>query len=247
MKPLVLCSGCKNEIQWGKRFCNTCGQPVEWPSGSGPEEPRKQKPESSQARAEKSKQKSAPAVSWKMMLGFALFLVGGVVVLELLTGTSNVPTQPVSQQPQASGANLEAMNHLAELEQQVTASPDNSELRLHLANFAHDNRFYDKAIEHYREYLRSNPRDPDALVDLGICYNDTDNLEEAQTFMKQALEISPKHLLAHFNLGIVNLKAGDIEQSNEWFRKAVSLSPESEVGKRAQQLLEQHGALENPG
>jgi len=182
------------------------------------------------------------------MAGFAVFLVGGVIVLELLTGTGTVPVQPAQPvQQEGMGANMEAMQHLNELEAQVSANPNDAAQRLHLANFAHDNRFYDKAIEHYHKYLEKNPKDPDALVDLGICYNDIGRFTEAQSFMMKALEISPKHLLAHFNLGIVNLKAGDIEQSNEWFKKTAALSPDSEVGKRAQSLLEQHGTIANPG
>ncbi len=182
------------------------------------------------------------------MAGFAVFLVGGVIVLEMLTGTRTVPVQPAQQLQQGgAGANMEAVKHLNELESQVSANPNDAAQRLHLANFAHDNRFYDKAIEHYRKYLESNPKDPDALVDLGICYNDIGNFTEARSFMMKALEVSPKHLLAHFNLGIVNLKAGDIEQSNEWFKKTSALSPDSEIGKRAKALLEQHGTIANPG
>ncbi|MEX2115627.1 MAG: tetratricopeptide repeat protein [Bacteroidota bacterium] len=243
MKPLLLCSECRTELQWGERFCSSCGRPAEWPSQREPERQSVSKPKSEKARPQ-----TPPALSWKMMAGFAVFLVGGVIVLELLTGTGTVPVQPAqtAQQQGGIGANMEAVKHLKELEAQVSANPNDAVQRLHLANFAHDNRFYDKAIEHYRKYLEGNPRDPDVLVDLGICYNDIGNFTEARSFMMEALEVSPKHLLAHFNLGIVNLKAGDVEKSNEWFKKTTALSPDSEVGKRAKALLEQHGTIANP-
>lgn len=242
MKPILLCSECRTELQWGEKFCSSCGRPVELPSQ------RDSKRQPSEPKSEKSRPQSPPALSWKMMAGFAVFLVGGVIVLELLTGTGTVPvqsTQPPVQQG-AAGANMEAMEHLTELEAQVSANPGDAAQRLHLANFAHDNRFYDKAIEHYRKYLETNPKDTDALVDLGICYNDIGNFAEARSQMMKALELSPKHLLAHFNLGIVSLKSGDIEKSNEWFKKTLALSPDSEVGKRAKSLLEQHGTISQP-
>ena len=243
MKPLYLCSECRTELQWGEKFCSSCGRPVEWPSGREAE-----RQSTAKSKPEKSKSPSAPALSWKMMAGFAVFLVGGVIVLEMLTGTGTVPVKPAQQaQQMGTGANMEAVKHLNELEAQVSANPDDTGQRLHLANFAHDNRFYDKAIEHYHKYLEKKPNDPDALVDLGICYNDVGKFTEARSFMMKALEVSPKHLLAHFNLGIVNLKAGDIEQSNDWFKKTAALSPDSEIGKRAQALLEQHGTIANPG
>lgn len=238
MKPLFLCSECRKELRWGEKFCGSCGRPVEWPEG-------KSSAPAARAASPASSAKP-PAVSWKLMAGFAVFLVGGVIALELLTGPRTIPVQQTQQSSQPLGANMEAVNHLNELEQQVSANPSDAKLRLHLANFAHDNRFCDKAIQHYRKYLELEPRDADALVDLGICFNDIGNLDEAKIWMKKALEVSPKHLLAHFNLGIVHLKAGEIEQSNEWFRKTINLDPASEVGKRAKSLLEQHGAIANP-
>ncbi|MEK6755064.1 MAG: tetratricopeptide repeat protein [Bacteroidota bacterium] len=32
MKPTILCAECQAEIQWGDRYCNDCGKPVEWPA-----------------------------------------------------------------------------------------------------------------------------------------------------------------------------------------------------------------------
>lgn len=176
-----------------------------------------------------------------MMVGFALFLVVGVVVLELLTGPKSLPvTSAPQQEVGGASANMQAMTRLNELEQIANANPNDMKARLDAANFAHDNRFYDKAIEHYKTYLVKKPNDPDALVDLGICYNDEGNLEEARKYMEQALKSSPKHLLGHFNLGIVSLRQGDLKGANVWFTKVVAISPNSEIGQRAQQLLKEH-------
>jgi len=58
--------------------------------------------------------------------------------------------------------------------------------------------------------------------------------------MTKALEYKPDHQIAHLNLGIVNLAASNVEKSKEWLRKAVDLNPNSEIGKRAQELLNSH-------
>ncbi|MBI2620477.1 MAG: tetratricopeptide repeat protein [Ignavibacteriales bacterium] len=199
-------------------------------------------------REKTSKEPRVPgqAVSWKMMVGFAAFLVAGVVVVELLTGTKNIPTQAGQPALSAPSANMEAMSHLNELEEQVKADPDDLQARLHLANFAHDNRFFDKAIDQYKKYLERNPSNADAIVDLGICYNDIGNFDEARRTMEQALNVEPDHLLGHFNLGIVNLRAGDLEKANAWFKKTVALAPEGEIRNRARQLLNQHTSMANP-
>lgn len=236
MKPTFHCSECEYELSWGDQYCGNCGRPVEWPaavpSGKSHGEPRRPK-------AEREK-KAAPAVSWKMMLGFAVFLIAGVVALEMLTETKNIPTGTSAASPAGASANMQAMNRLTELEQTASANPGNPQALLMVANFAHDNKFYDKAIDYYKQYLAAKPKDSDALVDLGICYNDLGNLDQARSSMEEALKYSPNHLLAHFNLGIVALRSGDMKSSLEWFKKTVAISPNSEIGKRAQELITQH-------
>lgn len=236
MKPRILCAECQAQLSWGDRFCGNCGAEAEWPSGGGGER--------GNLRAEKrmgkdSPKRSAKPASWKMIGALAVFLIGGVVVLELLTGNREMPAVQ-SGNAGGTAANMQALQHLEELEKKADANPKDPKARLELANHLHDNRFYDKAITAYKKYLEMSPDDPDALVDLGICLNDLGNTEEAAQWMKKALRTSPKHLLAHFNLGIVSLKAGDLQEANEWFKKTVALSPESEIGKRAQELLKQH-------
>jgi TolA-binding protein len=240
MKPTFHCSECQNALTWGEKFCGNCGRPVEWPT----EAPDRKSAQPSRREKKETRAEVKPAAaSWKMMVGFALFLVAGVIILELATGTKNIPVASVpqaQQQPASPAANMQAMGKLNELEQIANASPNDLKARLDVANFAHDNRFYDKAIESYKIYLEKKPNDPDALVDIGICYNDEGNLEEARKYMEKALKVSPKHLLAHFNLGIVSLRGGDLKGANDWFKKVVAISPNSEIGQRAQQLLSEH-------
>ncbi len=237
MKPTIHCSECQQELSWGDQYCGNCGKQVEWP-----EETRAQagKPPREKKGGRKI-EKSPAAASWKAMLAVAVFIVAGVIILELLTGgTRNVPTGSTPPAQAGTGANMEAMNKLNELEQAANANPGDLKARLTVANFAHDSRFYEKAIQHYKLYLEKKPDDPDALVDLGICFNDLGNLDEARKYMEQALKGAPKHLLAHFNLGIVSLRSGDMKAANDWFKKTVALSPNSEIGQRAQQLLNDH-------
>ena len=242
MKPSFRCSECQHELFWGEQYCGNCGRPIEWPDGTqgkGESQPRKPAHEK-RSKPDKSEHKAAPAASWKMMLGFALILIAGVVALELLTETKNIPAGAAASPQSEPSANMQAMSRLTELEQIAAANPKNPKALVQVANFAHDNHFYDKAIDYYKQYLAKEPGDPDALVDLGICYNDLGNLEEARTAMEKALKFSPKHLLAHFNLGIVALRSGDMKGALDWFKKTAALSPNSEIGRRAQELITQH-------
>lgn len=190
-----------------------------------------------------------------MMAGFALFLAVGVLSLELLTKpkVENIPHTHNNEEQ--TGANMQALQQIEEMERRLAANPNDQQLLLQLANLLHDSRFYDKAIQRYSEYLKKNPNDADARVDLGICYYETDRTDEAKQEMLKALEKNPKHVLGHFNLGIVHLRiaqremaAGNtekgnkaVEEANNWFRKTAALDPNGDVGQRAQRLLAQHG------
>jgi hypothetical protein len=264
MEPKVLCGACGSPLSVGDNFCQHCGSPVEWPAAVSGETVRSistesggkvvKTPASGGRQKASSKQDRPVAPSWKMMAGFALFLAVGVLSLELLT-KPKMETIPHTHPEEQAGANMQALQQIEEMERRLAAQPNDQQLLLQLANLLHDNRFYDKAIQRYTEYLKINPNDADARVDLGICYYETDRTNEAKREMLKALEKNPKHLLGHFNLGIVHLRiaqremaAGNteqgnkaVEEANEWFRKTAALDPNGEVGQRAQRLLAQHG------
>ena len=84
------------------------------------------------------------------------------------------------------------------------------------------------------------PRDADARVDMGVCYYNLGDFNTAITEMETALKYNPHHQIALLNLGIVNLSAGNLEKSKEWLEKAVNENPNTDVGKRAKELLESH-------
>jgi Tfp pilus assembly protein PilF len=58
--------------------------------------------------------------------------------------------------------------------------------------------------------------------------------------METVAKNSPTHQPAAFNLGIVNLHMGNLEESNKWFKRAVELDGSSELGMRAQNILQKH-------
>ncbi len=179
------------------------------------------------------------------MAGLAVFLVGGVLFLQFLTGKKDLP-QEAEHQHEAPAANMQALPQIEELEKKVAANPNDASLLLQLANTLHENRFYDKAIVYYSRYLEKNPKDADARVDLGICYNDSGNKDEAVRQIKEAIKHNPKHVLAYFNLGIVHLQAQEVSEANEWFQKTINIAPNSEAAERARRLIDQHSAPAQP-
>lgn len=242
------CKQCGTQNPTDALVCKMCGADLQ----AGTQQPKQheKQQESHSATTKKGSQvlkkssDAAPTVSWKMVVGFAVFLVVGVFLLDTLTTRKpEVEVRNQEQSTQAPSANMRILPQIEELEKKVLANPNDTQSSLELANLLHDNRFYDKAIAYYQKYLEKNLKDPNARVDLGICYFDLGKLDEAEQQMKRALKDDPKHVLAHFNLGIVNLRAGKMKEANEWFKKTIALAPDGPVGQQAKQYLEQHSTL----
>jgi len=139
--------------------------------------------------------------------------------------------------------------HIAALEQAVRDRPNDPEALLALANGLHDHREWDRAVQSYRSFLQKSPDNPDARVDLGICYFELsrEKPEQGEEFfakavgeMETALKKSPRHVPAAFNLGAIYLQRGEVQRSNEWFRRAVAMDKNHPLAQRAQRMLEQH-------
>lgn len=170
-------------------------------------------------------------------LGSLLILIFSGILNKPALNQSNFTNQ---NQAANSGVDLNSLNKINELEAILKANPDDDETLLQLAHLQNDSHFYNKAIKNYSKYLIKHPENPDARIDMGVCYYSLGDYKTAISEMEKALKYSPKHQIGHLNLGIVNLTAGNIEKSKEWLRKAIEINPNSEVGKRAKELLELH-------
>jgi lipopolysaccharide biosynthesis regulator YciM len=140
-------------------------------------------------------------------------------------------------------------DHLAVLEQAVRDRPGDPDALRALANGLHDHREWERAVEIYQQYLQKSPGDPDARVDMGICYFELSQAggEKGEEYfakavgaMETALRKSPGHVPSAFNLGVIHLQHGAVQQSNEWFKRAVAMDRNHPLAQRAQRMLEQH-------
>jgi tetratricopeptide (TPR) repeat protein len=140
----------------------------------------------------------------------------------------------------SSGVNLNNMQMINDLEAKIKQNLEDYKSLLELAHLKNDSGLFEAAIQNYKTYLDKNPKDADARVDMGVCYFNLQDYSSAIKEMETALTYVPNHQIAHLNLGVVNLSAGNIEKSKEWLKKAYDLNPTSEVGKKAEQLLNNH-------
>jgi TPR repeat protein len=255
----VHCEVCGHENVHSGPYCEACG--VKLP---GRAEQRRAGSSTEKASSAKT---SRPTAKQPSSFQFAarhyvtgaivLALVGTFAYLELRRDHSvaheHQTVMPPAQAP-STPPSKEILDAIARLEKTVTDNPNDIGSKLLLANALHDGAMHDgsllpRAIEAYKSYLKDKPGDPNARVDLGICYFEfakTDSVHAGRFFsmaiseMETAVKGAPTHQPAAFNLGIVHLYAGNLKESNKWFQRAVELNPDSDLGRRAKTILEQH-------
>jgi tetratricopeptide (TPR) repeat protein len=88
--------------------------------------------------------------------------------------------------------------------------------------------------------LESKPQFPAALYLLGIFSLELNQVEDAERYLKQAVEMAPGFLEAHYQLGSLYTmyipNATDL--AREHFEKVIALDPEGGAGKDAANVLE---------
>jgi tetratricopeptide (TPR) repeat protein len=171
-----------------------------------------------------------------------LFLVGSFLLIAsgiLETPIAGTMIENQVNSPHA-GIDLSSLEQIKKLESRVDSRKDDFTSLLQLAHLLNDSGFKEKAIDRYKQYLKTKFSEPDVWVDMGVCYYELEKNEEAVNSMEKAIKLNPNHQIAHLNLGIVNFSLGNKEKALNFWKKAVALDPNSEVGKRAQELINQH-------
>ena len=259
-----VCDVCGVENRREGEYCESCGARLVSSPGTGTRPPQPDEKIGSNSRSVKGRTKDAGKATvrkwqpWQIAAGVAaLAILGYLAYTELKSQPPTAQQQIPAAMPFVQPA---AIDEIVGLQKVVDANPRDASSTLRLANLLHDAGMSDpaylnRAVEMYKKYLIQNPKNPDARVDLGICYYELgrkDTARSEQFFamalreMKTAYDQNPGHQTAAFNLGIVNLQAGKMEEASKWFQRTVALDGTSKLGTLAKQLLEQHTAVATP-
>lgn len=240
----IRCNNCGEPISINDKYCSQCGVPVTNSSNKNiPDkkinDSKKSKPKHNLTDNVNQPNKKISGIKI-LYLTFALVVIGLLIIYSAGVFDKN----PVIRNTNAnnnphSGVDLKYLERINQLEEELKKQPDNNKL-LELAHLLNDSGFKEKAVEKYLTYLKTNPKEADVLVDLGVCYYELGNNEDALRYMKEALKYQPKHQIAHLNIGIVSLASNKHDEAIQWWKKAVEINPNNEIGKRAQELINSH-------
>jgi len=256
---IIICDNCGEENSSDLKVCNGCGAKLSGvktikeskPQIQASKKPAYNKPVKIQKTSNKKgdeqkvirQESKSKKLDRTQVISIVVVSIAAVFLILLASGKfdcSEKTTTVVDNQNQQSGVNLQNIQKINQLEEQVKANPNNTELLLELAHLRNDSGFYEQAINDYQQYLKMKPANADARIDMGVCYYNLKQYDKAIAEMEKALENSPNHQIGHLNLGIVNLGAGNLDKSKEWLQKAININPNNDIGKRAQELLQSH-------
>lgn len=232
---IIVCSSCGIVNQLSSVSCSGCGSILVI---------EKNTVAAATPTTKSANTESSATFQWlKGILG--IFIVYGIamVVYEAMNlpsgsvqrGEQSIPHSQLHPQPDPA-----LSTRITELEKQFAANPNNAETVLQFANTLHDAKFYPRAVEMYKKYITLNPANSDARVDLGICYFEIGNLDQAIKEIESVMTEDPKHQMAMFNLGVIHLSSQNMVEAKQWFKKCIAIDSQSTAGLRAQQILEQH-------
>jgi len=171
------------------------------------------------------------------------------VVLLILKGNSERVAQKLAKLKQNSAANtelpqnhpsMEKMEAIQAIKDSLKAAPNDYHLLVRLANNYFDINRFDLAIANYKKALRQNhKKDIEVVIDLGVAYFNTQNLDSALYFMNKALAMNPNHTLALLNKGVILYNLGKIDQAIQIWNRVIRLNPNSTEATNAKEFVKQ--------
>jgi len=82
---------------------------------------------------------------------------------------------------------------------------------------------YGQAVPMLKGLLQANPRDHDALYNLGMVYSDQGRLDDAMDLLHRAVEVNPEHANSWVALGVAALRVNDPSAARPALENAVNL------------------------
>jgi tetratricopeptide (TPR) repeat protein len=84
---------------------------------------------------------------------------------------------------------------------------------------------FDKAASIFADALRQNPRDPSLHMGAGVAAHMRGRDDDAQKFLKRALELQPRYIAAAALLGEIAYEHGDVDLAIQTYEQALKYAP----------------------
>lgn len=167
-----------------------------------------------------------------------------IVLFIALKANVERASQPVE------GSNPEEQNHADSLRTVLEKDSTNVDARVALADILYNTANWSEAIVHYRSAVAHDSTRTPAIVDMGVCYFNLGDPEQAERCFLLGLARDPHHPIALFNLGIVNESRRDYPKALDYFHRALQSSPPGDltgpITEAMQRVMKEQGTKAPP-
>jgi len=91
---------------------------------------------------------------------------------------------------------------------------------------------FEEAKDVLEDILKEDPRNVDALYNLGMCFTDLGEPEKAIKTLKQCIKYKPDYSNAYVALGYAYTRMGDFENGKKYFFDALKIDPKNSFALR---------------
>ena len=103
--------------------------------------------------------------------------------------------------------------------------------------YAESGENLDRALE-LAQIARSHlAADAEPLDTLGWVYKKKGVMAQAETFIRQAIDLDPNNPLYHYHLGVIYSEKGDDANARKSLQRALTLQPGKQIAQEAQRIL----------
>ena len=187
-----------------------------------------------------------------LLLGLVIgsFLLGPKLARSKLAGPDQIPSASASAAPApesasapppsaagAAGSPMEQVRQQLEmLKKQVEQNPNNFDALVQLGNMYMDVAKFPQAIDYFNRALAVR-EEPSVRTDLGICYKQSGQMEQARDAFRKVATEQPDQWQAIYNLAIVDGEMKDYADARVQLAKLKQMRPaDPEVAKLEQAL-----------
>ena len=119
-------------------------------------------------------------------------------------------------------------------EEFLQKNPSAYQVKLNIGDCYRDKGDYAKAIEYYNMVSAQSDTDPamgktmkaKALAAIGLCSLRQNNLEEAQKYFRQSIEMAPQDETLAYNVGEICFSNQQIDEATKYFEMASQIKPD---------------------
>lgn len=144
--------------------------------------------------------------------------------------------------PTAGAGGGPAMEQIQQLRARVEQNPNDADAVRQLADMNFQIQNWQRAQELYEQYLRLRPGDPNAMTDLGTCFLQAGQLDQAIGMFRQVHQIAPDHWQSYFNEVIALASSGRMDEASQVMAQLQKLQPNNPDVQRLAAEVERRAA-----